>query len=72
MQKKIIFLYILPKLEFLNIKNINMKKNYIKNLLKMFPDIASGRKNFEYFDSRVKKNLLLSSKYKKKSKAYVK
>jgi hypothetical protein len=43
-----------------------MKKNYINILLKMFPDIASGRKNFKYFESRIKKNLALTSKYSKK------
>ena len=32
----------------------------------MFPDIASGRKNFKYFESRIKKNLLLTKKYFKK------
>ena len=43
-----------------------MKKNYIKMLLKIFPNIASGRKNFEYFESRIKKNILLSKKHSKK------
>ena len=43
-----------------------MRKIYIKTLLKMFPNIASGRKNFEYFESRIRKNLLLSKKYNKK------
>jgi hypothetical protein len=43
-----------------------MKKNYINVLLKMFPDIASGRKNFKYFESRIKKNLVLTSKYNMK------
>ena len=41
-------------------------KNYINILLKMFPDIASGRKNFKYFESRIKKNLDLTSKYSRK------
>jgi len=45
-----------------------MKKNYIKMLLKIFPNIASGRKNFKYFESRIKKNILLSKKYNKKRK----
>ena len=40
-----------------------MKSNYIKILLKKFPGIASGRKNFKYFEKRVKKNLILSHKY---------
>jgi len=42
-----------------------MKSNYIKILLKKYPGIASGRKNFKYFEKRIKKNLLLSQKYLK-------
>ena len=41
-------------------------KKYIYILLKMFPDIASGRKKFEYFEKRIKKNLDLTNKYRKK------
>ena len=40
-----------------------MAENYIKKILKTFPDIASGRKNFEYFEKRIKKNLILTHKY---------
>ena len=40
-----------------------MIPNYIKKILKIFPDIASGRKNFKYFEKRIKKNLILSHKY---------
>ena len=40
-----------------------IKSNYIKIILKKFPDIASGRKNFKYFENRVKKNLILTKKY---------
>ena len=43
-----------------------MKINYIKILLKKFPEIASGRKNFKYFEKRVKKNLILTKEYLKK------
>ena len=43
-----------------------MKQNYIKIILKKFPDIASGRKNFKYFESRIKRNLILTNKYIKK------
>ena len=43
-----------------------MTKKYITKLLKMFPDIASGRKNFNYFEKRIKDNLKLTNKYKKK------
>ena len=66
MRKKIKHLYILLKIGFLNIKK-NMEKNYIKILLKMFPNIASGRKNFKYFKRRIKKNLILTNKYSKKT-----
>ena len=56
-------LYILLKIEFLSIKF--MKKNYITIILKKFPDIASGRKNFKYFEKRIIKNLILTKKYLK-------
>ena len=42
-----------------------MKLNYIRDILKKFPNIASGRKNFKFFEKRVKKNLLLTKKYLK-------
>ena len=45
-----------------------MVQNYIKKILKLFPDIASGRKNFKFFDIRIKKNLILSYKYQAKSR----
>ena len=45
-----------------------MKINYIKILLKKFPDIASGRKNFKYFEKRITKNLILTNKYRKNNK----
>ena len=43
-----------------------MKKNYIEIIIKMFPGIASGRKNFTLFESRIKKNLKLTNEYHKK------
>ena len=43
-----------------------MKQNYIKIILKMFPNIASGRRNFKYFEKRIKKNIELTKKYIKK------
>ena len=43
-----------------------MMKNYVNELLKLFPDIASGRKNFKYFEKRVKHNLKITNKYRKK------
>jgi len=45
-----------------------MTKKYISELLKMFPDIACGRKNFKYFEKRIKENLKITDKYKKKIK----
>jgi hypothetical protein len=43
-----------------------MTKNYVRILLKMFPGIASGRKKFDYFEKRIKKNLKISNEYRKK------
>ena len=45
-----------------------MQTNYIKIIFKKFPDIASGRKNFKYYEYRLKKNLRLTNKYLKKIK----
>jgi hypothetical protein len=50
-----------------------MKLNYIEVILKMFPNIASGRKNFKYFERRIKQNLSLTNKYiKKRGKVQIK
>ena len=43
-----------------------MIKRYISELLKMFPNIASGRKNFKNFEKRIKESLKITNKYKKK------
>jgi len=43
-----------------------MKKNYIAVLIKKFPDISSGRKNFDYFEKRIQKNIKLTKIYKNK------
>lgn len=40
-----------------------MKITYIYKLLKMFPNIASGRKNFSFYEKRIKKNIVLTKKY---------
>ena len=48
-----------------------MKNNHIKILIKMFPNISSGRKNFKYFEDRIKKNLSLTNEYKKKKKIFL-
>ena len=49
-----------------------MAQNYIKKILKIFPNIASGRKNFKYFEVRIKKNLILTHKYHAKKKLLAK
>ena len=49
-----------------------MVQNYIKKILKIFPDIASGRKNFKFFDIRIKKNLILTRKYRAEKKLLAK
>ena len=63
MLTKKIHLSILLIAEFLSIRF--MKLNYIKIILKTFPNIASGRKNFKFFEKRIKKNLILTKKYLK-------
>ena len=45
-----------------------MQLNYIRIILKKFPNIASGRKNFKYFEKRINKNLILTHKYQTKKK----
>ena len=47
-----------------------MKINYIKIILKKFPDIASGRKKFKYFEMRIRKNLILTKKYLKNKNGF--
>ena len=45
-----------------------MQLNYIRVILNKFPNIASGRKNFKYFEKRIRKNLILTKKYLKNKK----
>ena len=45
-----------------------MGTDYINKLLEIFPNIASGRKNFRYFENRIKKNIYITKKYNKKKK----
>ena len=45
-----------------------MTKNYIVKLNKLFPNIASGRKKFDYYEKRIQKNITLSKNYIKKIK----
>jgi hypothetical protein len=48
-----------------------MGQNYVKIILKIFPDIASGRKNFKYFEKRIQKNIILTKTYIKKRKVKI-
>ena len=43
-----------------------MQLNYIRVILNKFPNIASGRKNFKYFEKRVNLNLKITNEYRKK------
>mgnify|MGYP001332928390 CR=1 FL=1 len=47
-----------------------MQINYVKIILKKFPNIASGRKKFKYFEKRIKENLILTKKYLKKKNKF--
>tara|TARA_B110000495_G_scaffold183920_1_gene180594 strand:- start:249 stop:395 length:147 start_codon:yes stop_codon:yes gene_type:complete len=38
---------------------------YLKILIKKYPKIISGRKNYDFFEKRILKNLELIKKYKK-------
>tara|TARA_B100001059_G_C17578052_1_gene448456 strand:- start:332 stop:484 length:153 start_codon:yes stop_codon:yes gene_type:complete len=50
-----------------------MKKSYIVALIKIFPDISSGRKNFDLFERRIKKSIKLTKNYfNKKTNKYLK
>lgn len=44
------------------------KKSYISKLLKKYPKIASGRKNFKEFEKRIQRNIELTRVYSKKNK----
>ena len=66
MQTKNKYLYIFFPKEFLNINKMAIK-NYIKELLKAFPKIASGRKKFYDHEKRIKENIRLTKKYMKKN-----
>ena len=36
-----------------------MAKSYIKKIIKKYPEITSGRKNYEDFENRISKNISL-------------
>ncbi len=41
----------------------NKPPNYLVKLIKKFPDILSGRKNYKEHHKRLKKNIDLTKKY---------
>ena len=45
-----------------------MKKNYIREILKLFPNISSGRKNFKNYEKRINKNIKLTDSFINKKK----
>ena len=48
----------------MNIKKIDQK--YLHDILRYYPNIGSGRKNYSLHHKRVLKNILLSQMYAKK------
>ena len=42
-------------------------QSYIKEILKKYPNVASGRYNYKFFFERIKKNINLTRKYFKKN-----
>ena len=53
--------------DYISIKKIDQK--YLSDILKSYPNIRSGRKNYSAHYKRILKNILLSKIYtKKKSK----
>lgn len=41
-----------------------MLKKYLLEIIKEFPSIKSGRKNYIYFERRINKNIFLTKKAK--------
>ena len=39
------------------------KQKYIEEIIKKYPKVASGRKNFKKYDERIRKTLKLIEKY---------
>ena len=40
-----------------------IKQSYLKTLLKKYPKIASGRKNYAFYEKRILKNIKLVKKF---------
>ena len=49
-------------------KKSKIIKNYIKDILTQYPKIASGRKNYDFYDKRIMKNIKLVKKFIDKKK----
>ena len=47
--------------------NKSKMPQYIKDLIKKFPQIVSGRKNFKFYNDRIDKTLKLVEEYYKKT-----
>ena len=45
-----------------------MIKKYISKLISLYPKIASGRKNFDYHEERIQRNIKLLENYNKVKK----
>tara|TARA_Y100000590_G_C15157809_1_gene802385 strand:- start:454 stop:618 length:165 start_codon:yes stop_codon:yes gene_type:complete len=46
------------------IKKNKQNSFILKKLIKEYPKIISGRKNFDFYDKRIKKNISLIKKFK--------
>tara|TARA_Y100000817_G_C16543068_1_gene405363 strand:- start:133 stop:297 length:165 start_codon:yes stop_codon:yes gene_type:complete len=47
----------------MNTKVKYLKQSYLNRLIKQYPNIVSGRKNYKFFFQRIKKNINLTRKY---------
>ena len=43
------------------------KSNYVRDIIKKYPKVASGRKNFEKYNDRIRKTLKIIKKYYSKT-----
>ena len=49
-------------------KNKIKPKKYVLQILQLYPQISSGRKNIQHYEERLQKNLFLTKSYLKKIK----
>jgi len=71
MQIKKKSLFIFQKIDFLNIKFKMAKyrqEEYLTKLIKKYPNISSGRKNYQFFYERLQKHMLIIKKFIKQKK----